>query len=124
MLLKNILWVGLGGAVGSICRFLAQKYLTQLYPHPFPLGTFVVNMLGGFLIGLFFGIATKHEYFTPTFRLLLMTGFCGGFTTFSAFTLEGIQLLNEQKFLIFTLYFGLSVLLGLIATFIGVWLTQ
>ncbi|MBC7828979.1 MAG: CrcB family protein, partial [Chitinophagaceae bacterium] len=77
-----------------------------------------------FLIGIFFGIATKNEFLPPAFRLLLMTGFCGGFTTFSAFTLEGMQLLNEQRFLIFTLYIAFSVVFGLIATFTGVWLTQ
>ena len=120
----NILWVGIGGAIGSIVRYLGQKYLTQLYPFPFPVGTFTVNVLGCFLIGLFFGLADKHEYFTPTLRLLLMTGFCGGFTTFSAFTLEGMQLLTEQRFLIFTLYFVLSVLLGLMATFAGFRLTH
>lgn len=124
MLFKNILWVGLGGALGSVARYLGQKYLSQLYPHPFPIGTFAVNIAGCFLIGVFFGLASKHEYFTPAFRLLLMTGFCGGFTTFSAFTLEGMQLLNQQRFLIFTLYIVFSVLIGLIATFTGLWLTQ
>lgn len=124
MLFKNVLLVGLGGALGSIARYLGQKYLSQLYPHSFPVGTFIVNVLGCFLIGLFFGLATRHQYFTPAVRLLLMTGFCGGFTTFSAFTLEGMQLLNQQRFLIFTLYFALSVFFGLIATFTGFSLSQ
>lgn len=124
MLLKNILLVGVGGALGSVARYLGNKFISQLYPQSFPVGTFIVNILGCFLIGIFYGFANRQEYFTPTFRLLLMTGFCGGFTTFSAFTLEGMQLLNEQRFLIFTLYFTLSVLLGLIATFTGTWLSQ
>ena len=122
--MTSILWVGLGGALGSIARYLGQKYITQVYPHPFPIGTFLVNVLGCFLIGLFFGLAEKHEYLTQPSRLFLMTGFCGGFTTFSAFTLEGMQLMSEQRFLIFTLYFVLSVLLGLIATFAGFRLTH
>jgi len=124
MLLKNILWVGLGGALGSIIRYLGQKYLAQWYPHTFPIGTLIINVLGCFLIGVLYGLANKHAYFTPSFRLLLMTGFCGGFTTFSAFTLEGMALLNQQKFLIFTLYFTMSVFIGLIATFTGTWLTE
>lgn len=124
MLFKNILLVGLGGALGSIARYIGQKYLSQWYPHPFPIGTFIVNILGCFLIGLFFGLADKHAYFTPASRLLLMTGFCGGFTTFSAFTLEGMQLLQQQRFLIFALYFTLSVFIGLMATFTGVWLSR
>jgi CrcB protein len=124
MLFKNILLVGLGGALGSIARYLGHRYLSQLYPQPFPIGTFIVNILGCFLIGIFYGIANKYEYFSPAFRMLLMVGFCGGFTTFSAFTLEGMQLLNQQRFLIFTLYFALSILFGLMATYTGVWLTQ
>lgn len=124
MIFKHILLVGLGGAFGSITRYLAQKYFLQVLPGVFPIGTFIVNMMGCFLIGLFFGMAAKYAFFTPALRLLLMTGFCGGFTTFSAFTLEGMELLNQQRFLIFTLYFTCSVFLGLIATFTGVWLTQ
>lgn len=124
MLLKNILLIGLGGALGSVGRYLIQKYFSQFYPHPFPFGTFIVNLLGCFLIGVFYGIANKHEYFNPAFRLLLMTGFCGGFTTFSAFTLDGMQLINQQRFLTFTLYFAFSLFFGLMATFTGVWLTQ
>jgi fluoride exporter len=119
MVFKNILWVGIGGAAGSICRYLTQRALLKVFPHAFP-----VNIAGCFLIGLLFGAANRMDYFSPTFRLLLMTGFCGGFTTFSAFTLEGMELYNQQKFLIFTLYFTCSVVFGLLATFAGAWLTQ
>ena len=124
MLFKNIILVALGGAFGSVARYLGHKYITSAYPQAFPIGTFIVNILGCFLIGVFFGLATRHELFTPAFRLLLMTGFCGGFTTFSAFTLEGMQLINQGRFLIFTLYFALSVLLGLFATITGAWLAE
>lgn len=119
MLFKDLLLVGIGGAAGSIVRYATQKWITMLYPHAFPAGTFVVNIAGCFLIGLLFGLSAKHEYLSPAFRLLLMTGFCGGFTTFSAFTLEGMELLQQQKFFIFAMYFALSVFLGLIATFAG-----
>lgn len=124
MIFKNILWVGIGGALGSICRYLTQRAFLKLFPHAFPLGTFVVNIAGCFLIGVLFGAANRMDQFTPGLRLLMMTGFCGGFTTFSAFTLEGMELLNQQKFLIFTLYLTGSVVFGLLATFIGAWLTQ
>ena len=123
MVFKDILWVGIGGAVGSICRYLTQKAFLKLFPHAFPWGTFAVNIAGCFLIGLLFGMANRLDHVSPAFRLLLMTGFCGGFTTFSAFTLEGMEMLNQQKFLIFTLYFTCSVVFGLIATFTGAWLT-
>jgi fluoride exporter len=123
-LLKEILLVGLGGFIGSISRYLCHKLLKNVALSEFPLGTFTVNLTGCFLIGLFFGFAGKHEDFNQNFRLLMMTGFCGGFTTFSAFTLEGMQLLTQQRFLIFTLYFVASVMLGLIATFLGFRLTE
>ena len=119
MLFKDLLLVGIGGAAGSIVRYATHKWITMLYPHAFPAGTFFVNIAGCFLIGLLFGLSAKHEYLSPAFRLLLMTGFCGGFTTFSAFTLEGMELLQQQKFFIFAMYFALSVFLGLIATFAG-----
>ena len=124
MLFKDLLWVGIGGALGSISRYFGQRLLSQLFPQSFPVGTITVNILGCFLIGILYGLSNKYEYFTPEFRLLMMTGFCGGFTTFSAFTLEGMQLLNQQRFLIFTLYFVLSVFIGLIATFMGNWITE
>ena len=121
---KEILLVGFGGAIGSIARHFCQKLLKHAAVNEFPIGTFAVNLTGCFLIGLFFGFAGKHEGFNQNFRLLMMTGFCGGFTTFSAFTLEGMQLLTQQRFLIFTLYFAASVMLGLIVTFAGYRLTQ
>ncbi|MGZ5135638.1 MAG: fluoride efflux transporter CrcB [Flavitalea sp.] len=124
MLFKNLLWVAIGGALGSISRYLGQRFLSQSFPQSFPVGTFTVNILGCFLIGILYGLSNKYQYFTPEFRLLMMTGFCGGFTTFSAFTLEGMQLLNQQRFLIFTLYFVLSVFIGLIATFMGNWIIE
>jgi CrcB protein len=124
MLFKNLLLVGIGGALGSIARYLGQRFLSQVFPQSFPVGTFTVNIVGCFLIGVLYGLSNKHQYFTAEFRLLMMTGFCGGFTTFSAFTLEGMQLLNQQRFLIFTLYFVLSVLIGLMATFTGNWITE
>ena len=125
MLFKNLLWIGIGGASGSIARYLLNNFLSQIFARSlFPIGTFTVNILGCFLIGILYGLSNKYNYFTPELRLLMMTGFCGGFTTFSAFTLEGMQLLSDQRFLIFTLYFVLSVFIGLLATFTGNWITE
>ncbi len=76
--MKNLLLVGFGGGIGSIARFLCQKYIYALYPHTFPTGTFLVNILGCFLIGLFYGLAEKGNLMTPEWRILLTTGFCGG----------------------------------------------
>ena len=119
MMLKNILLVGFGGGVGSIARYLCQKYLYAWHPHPFPIGTFVVNILGCFLIGLFYGLAEKGNILSPEWRLLLMTGLCGGYTTFSSFALENITLMKNGDLLYSGLYIAGSVVLGILATYIG-----
>ena len=124
MLLKNILLVAIGGAAGSVARFISNRYVSPLFANPFPLGTFLVNITGCFIIGILYGISVKHQLLTKEMQLLLMTGFCGGFTTFSAFTLEGMVLIQEQRLITFFLYFALSVIVGLAATFAGVWFTR
>jgi CrcB protein len=124
MLWKNILLVALGGSLGSVARFLSHKYIGSLSSHPFPTGTLLVNIIGCLLIGVFYGLSVKQNYLTPELRLLLMTGFCGGFTTFSAFTLEGMNLLQQQRVFLFLLYFAASVFIGLGATFLGYWVTS
>ncbi|MEO5562565.1 MAG: fluoride efflux transporter CrcB [Chitinophagaceae bacterium] len=118
-MIKNILLVGLGGAAGSIARYLCQKWFSDHYPASFPWGTFTVNVAGCFLIGLFWGLAFKSFTSNEHWKLFLMTGICGGFTTFSAFTLEGNMLLREQKLALFFSYIAGSVLLGLLATYAG-----
>lgn len=112
-MLNNILLVGLGGAIGSILRYLCQKNLN----YSFPYGTLLVNVLGCLLIGLLWGLFTKH--IDEPKRLLLVTGFCGGFTTFSSFTYEGVQMMMENRWFPFVLYTALSVILGLLATYLG-----
>ena len=119
-MIKNILLVGLGGAAGSMLRFLCQKWAASISHLSFPLGTFLVNIVGCFLIGIFFSYATRHVNFNYNIQLLLMTGLCGGFTTFSAFTLESMGLISQDKTGLFLLYVGASVLLGLLATWIGI----
>ncbi len=121
MIWKNMVMVALGGSVGAVARFLSTKYISSFFPQSFHWGTFIVNIVGCFLVGLFYSFSIRQSYFTPELRLLLLTGFCGGFTTFSAFTLEGMNLLNEQRVLSFLLYFAASILVGLAATFLGYW---
>lgn len=123
-MMKNILLVGLGGGIGSISRYLCQRWFALNYPGHFPWGTFAVNITGCFLIGLFWGLSFKSFDANESWKLLLMAGLCGGFTTFSAFTLEGIGLIKEQRMALFFLYIAGSVLTGLLATFIGMKLTR
>jgi CrcB protein len=122
--IKNILLVGLGGSAGSILRYLCQRWFAEVYSHSFPWGTFAVNITGCFLIGILWGITFKSFESNEHWKLFLMTGICGGFTTFSAFTLEGIGLLREQKTGLFFLYVAGSVIAGLALTFLGMKLTR
>lgn len=123
-MIKNILLVGLGGGLGSILRYLSGRFITNNISAHFPWGTFAVNIAGCFLIGIFWGLAFKTFNTNEDWKLFLMAGLCGGFTTFSAFTLEGIGLLKENKLLLFILYVGGSVLIGLLATLIGMRLSR
>jgi CrcB protein len=118
----QILLVALGGSAGSVVRYLVGKALPVSAPSSFPYATFIVNIAGCLLIGLFYGLSVKQDWMTANMRLLLMTGFCGGFTTFSAFTLEGMNLLNTHQVVLFLIYFALSIMVGLGATFFGYWL--
>jgi fluoride exporter len=121
--MKQVLLVGLGGGIGSIARFLCQKYIYEWHPHPFPFGTLLVNVAGCFIIGLIFGVAERGQVLSPEWRLLLATGFCGGFTTFSTFAAENIGLLKNGQFLWFLLYTAGSLILGVLATWLGMKLT-
>jgi CrcB protein len=119
-MIKNILLVGLGGGIGSIARYLTQKWFAESFASPFPWGTFIVNLAGCFLIGLIYAIAEKTTVFSPQTRLLLITGLCGGFTTFSAFAFENMSLLRSGDTLYFLLYSIGSVVLGIAAVFAGI----
>lgn len=119
-MLKNFLIVGLGGGAGSMLRYAIQKIFNAQSTAAFPTGTLLVNISGCFLIGILWGLVSRSLTWNEEMKLLLMTGFCGGFTTFSAFTLEGIGLLKENKTALFLIYLTASVVGGLLATFIGI----
>jgi CrcB protein len=119
-MIKNFLIVGVGGATGSMLRYAVQKVFNIHSAAAFPTGTLLVNIAGCFLIGILWSIVSRSLSWNEEMKLLLMTGFCGGFTTFSAFTLEGIGLLKESKTSLFIIYLTASVVGGLLATFIGI----
>jgi len=120
MLLKNLLLVGFGGMIGSAMRYLAVHFIKH---ESFPYATFTVNIIGSLLIGAIMGIAAREEGF-GNWRLFLATGICGGFTTFSAFAWENMQLLNQQRYGSFVIYTGATLILGLGAVTLGYWLTK
>ncbi|MBX9893296.1 MAG: fluoride efflux transporter CrcB [Chitinophagaceae bacterium] len=119
-LLKNILLVAAGGMTGSVLRYLVS---TLVKHESFPSATLIVNLTGSLLIGLIMGyLAQKHHL--GDWRLFLATGICGGFTTFSAFSWESIQLLEQQRFGTFISYSVLTLIGGFTATFLGYWLMK
>jgi CrcB protein len=118
----NILLVGLGGFAGAVGRYLLGGWvLHHSLNAKFPWSTFAVNVLGCLLIGLLSGLAERLDWFTPSMRLLLLTGLLGGFTTFSAFSLEA-TFLWERSPMLAAVYVALSVGLGLVACLAGFWL--
>ncbi|TYT26687.1 fluoride efflux transporter CrcB [Luteimonas viscosa] len=119
--LQALALVGLGGAAGSIARYLLATWtMHAATPQKFPLGTFVVNLAGCLVAGLLAGLAERHPgWLSPDLRLLLFVGLLGGFTTFSAFGLETAQLLRRGEWLVATGYVGGSVLLGIGAVWLG-----
>jgi len=119
-MIKNILLIGVGGGVGSIARYLCQKWFAENVQHPFPWGTFFVNGVGCFLIGSIYAIAEKTTLVSPSARLLLITGLCGGFTTFSAFAFENMELLRTGDTIYFLLYAVGSVIIGIAAVFAAI----
>jgi len=123
-MIKTLLLVGTGGFLGSVSRFLASRFMQDNFPTAFPFGTFFVNISGCFLIGLIYGFSERSALLTPGWKMFLAVGFCGGFTTFSTFANENLALLRDGEYYYFFLYTGLSVFLGIAATFLGVILTK
>jgi fluoride exporter len=123
-MIRTLLLVGTGGFLGSVSRFLVSRLMQNNFPSAFPFGTFFVNISGCFLIGLIYGFSERSSLFTSGWKVFLAVGFCGGFTTFSTFANENLAMLRDGDFFHFLLYTGLSVFLGIAATFFGVLITK
>jgi CrcB protein len=115
-MIKNFILVGLGGGIGSMLRYaMALMVNTKLFPY----ATLAVNIIGSFIIGVVFALSLKEVALSNNWKLFLATGICGGFTTFSAFSLENMGLLQSGKYGMAIIYIGLSVVMGIAATFFG-----
>lgn len=100
MNLQEIMCVGVGGFIGAAMRYLVTKEVTRLINSNFPLGTLIVNVVGGFLIGMIMELNVSTDLISPNMKLFLTTGIMGGLTTFSTFSLETINLVGEGKYFI------------------------
>jgi fluoride exporter len=115
-----MIWlVALGGALGSVSRFLLGPALQRAFSATFPIGTLFINILGSFVLGFVMRLAVEGINVTPEARAFIAVGFCGGFTTFSTFTYEAIRLLEDGEGARAAMYILASVLLSLAAAFLG-----
>lgn len=118
-MIKAMLIAGLGGFVGTCLRYLTGRLCHLWQLGGFPLGTFAVNVVGSFIIGALLGLAERNNFITPTMNVLLVTGFCGGFTTFSSFADDIFLMLQQRHWTMFALYTGFSLILGVIMVWAG-----
>lgn len=121
---RNILLVALGGMIGCVCRFLVVSFAARLLPSSFPFGTFAVNFIGCFAIGTVAGFAERYAWLGQEWRVFLMAGLCGGFTTFSAFAFENLELLLQRDFRTFAMYSIASFVLCILAVYCGLSMTR
>jgi fluoride exporter len=122
--LKAFLLVGLGGATGSMLRYGIGSVVNRYVNNQFPIGTFSINVVGSLIIGILFGLVARNQWLQEGGMLLLASGFCGGFTTFSTFALENITLMQKGQSFMAILYTGLSIIIGLLLCRVGIWLAS
>ncbi len=123
-MLRALLLVGLGGCFGSMARYAVSMLLGKTSSSPFPVATFSVNLIGCFIIGLLFGLGNKTSWAQGDGWLILATGFCGGFTTFSAFALENSNLFDKNLSVTALLYIALSIIGGILLCRLGITITR
>lgn len=118
-IIKDAIWVGIGGCLGSILRYLISVWAIPYQTGPFPLSTFVANITGCMLMGSLVATVGMTAQPNQTLRFLLMIGFCGGYTTFSAFSVETLTLLSQQQYGLAIGYITASVMGGVLAVAAG-----
>lgn len=123
-MIRTLVLIALGGGIGSIFRYLTSVIVQKYYASIFPLATLITNVLGCFLIGLIVGLLEKNQMTNSDLKWFLITGFCGGYTTFSAFGYENISLMQSNHSGLAFVYIGVSIITGLFAVWLGLFLTK
>jgi CrcB protein len=116
----GVLFVAVGGAIGSVTRYLVGGWIASRFGSAFPYGTLVINITASFIIGFFLAFAQERVSLNPNWRLFVAVGFVGGYSTFSTFEYEGIRLLQEREVLLGSIYMIGSVVTGGIAAVGGI----
>jgi fluoride exporter len=123
-MIKTLIIIGFGGAIGSMLRFLTSVLVNKYWANNFPLATLITNVLGCFLIGFIIGVLEKNNLTNSDLKWFLITGFCGGYTTFSTFGYENVNLFQSQNSGLAFLYIGLSIFIGLMAVWFGLFMNK
>lgn len=123
-MLRTILLVGTGGFIGSVMRYLVQVFVEKGLTSTFPWGTFIANLAGSFIIGVVFGLADKGNLISSEWRMFLAVGICGGFTTFSSFAYNNLNMLKEHSYAQLLFNTGGSLILGILAVYLGIILVR
>jgi len=123
-MLRTIFIVGTGGFIGSVMRYLVQIFVEKGLTSTFPWGTLVANIAGSFIIGVVFGLTEKGDLLNSEWRMFLAVGICGGFTTFSSFAYNNLNMIKENSFMQLFWNIGGSLFLGILAVYLGIVLVR
>ena len=115
----SLLIVGTGGFIGSVLRFVTTRFVQGSFTSTFPWGTLAVNVIGSLVIGFLYGLTLRDDMMNRSWQFFLVTGVCGGYTTFSAFAVENLSMFNQRMIGSAVLYISVTIGAGLLAVFLG-----